>query len=170
MYGSGQPHVHIIYIQLGLAKSIHIYVYTVYVRYIRQRNHHTYGHIRCVYKVLANPIYNTCDRKYHGDSPAKFPCHIIGCLSFMIFWSSISTCPECLNRGGHSKALYTVSSSIRVSTRWPTQSIALTKQQCGWPNTDAFMFVTVVNSNYRRAWNDYVIFEVCDAFWQFWWL
>ena len=32
-------------------------VYTVYIRYIWQGNHHTYGHIRCVYTVLASPRY-----------------------------------------------------------------------------------------------------------------
>ena len=30
---------------------------TVYVRYFWQGNHHTYGHIRCVYTVLANPSH-----------------------------------------------------------------------------------------------------------------
>jgi len=29
----------------------------VYIRYFWQGNHHTYGHIRCVYTVLANPIW-----------------------------------------------------------------------------------------------------------------
>jgi len=29
--------------------------YTVYIRYFWQETHHTYGHIRCVYTVLANP-------------------------------------------------------------------------------------------------------------------
>jgi len=28
----------------------------MYIQYLRQGNHHTYGHIRCVYTVLANPI------------------------------------------------------------------------------------------------------------------
>jgi len=40
---------------VGLAKTIHTYVYTVYIRYFEQGNHHTYGHIRCPYTVLANP-------------------------------------------------------------------------------------------------------------------
>jgi hypothetical protein len=30
----------------------------VYVRYIWQGNHHTYGRIRCAYTVLANPTHN----------------------------------------------------------------------------------------------------------------
>ena len=40
---------------LGLAKTIHTYVYTVYIRHFWQGNYHTYGHIRCTYAVLANP-------------------------------------------------------------------------------------------------------------------
>jgi len=39
-----------------LARIIHLWVYTVYVQHFWQGNHHTYGHIRCVYTVLANPI------------------------------------------------------------------------------------------------------------------
>jgi hypothetical protein len=31
--------------------------YTVYVRYFWQGNHQIYGHIRCIYTVLANPIH-----------------------------------------------------------------------------------------------------------------
>jgi len=31
--------------------------YTVYIRYFWQGNHQIYGHIRCIYTVLANPIY-----------------------------------------------------------------------------------------------------------------
>jgi len=31
------------------------HIYTVYVRYFWQRNHLIYGHIRCIYTVLANP-------------------------------------------------------------------------------------------------------------------
>jgi len=40
---------------VGLAKAIHTYVHTVYIQYFEQGNHHTYGHIRCVYMVMANP-------------------------------------------------------------------------------------------------------------------
>ena len=31
--------------------------YAVYTRYFWQRNHETYGHIRCIYTVLANPTH-----------------------------------------------------------------------------------------------------------------
>ena len=31
------------------------HIYTVYMRYFWQGNHRIYGHIRCMYTVLANP-------------------------------------------------------------------------------------------------------------------
>ena len=31
------------------------HIYTVYIRYFWQGNHQIYGHIRCIYTVLANP-------------------------------------------------------------------------------------------------------------------
>ena len=31
------------------------YIYTVYIRYFWQGNHQIYGHLRCIYTVLANP-------------------------------------------------------------------------------------------------------------------
>ena len=45
-------HSHIV-----LARTIHVQVYTVYIRNFKQGNHHTYGHIQCRYTVLANPTY-----------------------------------------------------------------------------------------------------------------
>ena len=33
------------------------HIYTVYIRYFRRGNHQIYGHIRCIYTVLANPTY-----------------------------------------------------------------------------------------------------------------
>jgi hypothetical protein len=33
------------------------HIYTVYVRHIWQGSHQIYGHIWCIYTVLANPIY-----------------------------------------------------------------------------------------------------------------
>ena len=32
-------------------------IYTVYIQYFWQGNNQEYGHIRCVYTVLANPMY-----------------------------------------------------------------------------------------------------------------
>ena len=33
------------------------HIYTVYIRYFWQEIHQIYGHIRCIYTVLANPKY-----------------------------------------------------------------------------------------------------------------
>jgi hypothetical protein len=40
---------------VGWARTLYLYVYTVYIRCFGQGNHHIYGHIRCAYTVLANP-------------------------------------------------------------------------------------------------------------------
>jgi len=40
-----------------VGQTIHTYVYTVFIRYFWQGIYHTYGHIRCAFTVLANPIY-----------------------------------------------------------------------------------------------------------------
>ena len=43
--------------------ALHIYkvgqnhIYTVFLRYFWQENHQIYGHIRCIYTVLANPTH-----------------------------------------------------------------------------------------------------------------
>jgi hypothetical protein len=47
---------HSISLFVGLARTIYN-IYTVYIRYFLQGNHKIYGHIRCIYTVLANPIY-----------------------------------------------------------------------------------------------------------------
>jgi len=33
------------------------HIYTVYIRCFWQEIHQIYGHIRCIYTVLANPVY-----------------------------------------------------------------------------------------------------------------
>jgi len=35
------------------------HIYTVCIRYFWQGNHHIYGHIRCIYTVLASPTHTT---------------------------------------------------------------------------------------------------------------
>jgi hypothetical protein len=35
------------------------HIYTVYIRHFWQGNHQIYGHIRCIYTVLANPMYGS---------------------------------------------------------------------------------------------------------------
>jgi len=61
---SDRPRSNVLY--TGLARTMCIY--TVYVRYFWQGNHHIYGHIRCIYTVLANPSYTLC---MHGKHLAK---------------------------------------------------------------------------------------------------
>jgi hypothetical protein len=36
------------------------HIYTVYIRYFWQGNYQIYGHIRCMYTVLANPTHTFC--------------------------------------------------------------------------------------------------------------
>jgi len=42
-----------LWLGVGLARTV--YLHTVYVRYFWQGNHQMYGHIQCIYTVLANP-------------------------------------------------------------------------------------------------------------------
>ena len=37
------------------------HIYTVYIRCFWQENHQIYGHIRCIYTVLANPKHVLCN-------------------------------------------------------------------------------------------------------------
>jgi hypothetical protein len=43
-------------------------VHTVFVRYLWRENHHIYGHIRCVYTVLANPIHDRTPCPRHNET------------------------------------------------------------------------------------------------------
>jgi hypothetical protein len=49
-----------------------LHIYAVYKRCFWQGNHHTYGHIRCIYTVLANPthIRSVCKVFLAGKSPS----------------------------------------------------------------------------------------------------
>jgi len=38
------------------------HIHTVCIRYFWQGNHHIYGHIRCIYTVLANPTHKAGTR------------------------------------------------------------------------------------------------------------
>jgi hypothetical protein len=64
------------------------HIYTVFIRYFWQGNHQIYGHIRCIYTVLANPndegwpvpyLYTVYDRIF-GDFPCqkyrKYTVHV----------------------------------------------------------------------------------------------
>ena len=49
---------------LGLARTM--YTYTVYMQYFWLGNHQIYGHIQCIYTVLANPNL-TAAYDFHGS-------------------------------------------------------------------------------------------------------
>jgi len=62
-------------------------MYTVYLRYCWQRNHQIYGHIRCIYTVLANPTYNLHINQEKGasaclDSVDQRPVSIVSGVQF----------------------------------------------------------------------------------------
>jgi len=42
----------------GMVRVGQNHIYTVYIRYFWQGNHQIFGHIRCIYMVLANPTQN----------------------------------------------------------------------------------------------------------------
>jgi len=50
----GWPRPHVIFILILRVGQNHMY--TVNIRYFWQGNRYSYGHTRCVYTVLANPI------------------------------------------------------------------------------------------------------------------
>jgi hypothetical protein len=45
------------------------HIYTVYIRYFWQGNYEIYGHIQCIYTVLANPTFEA-----RGANPFHTPC------------------------------------------------------------------------------------------------
>ena len=76
------PYVRRIY--MVLARTIHIYgilgrkitkytvICSVCTRYFGQENHQIYGHMRCIYTVLANPIYIRCIYGIFGREITKY--------------------------------------------------------------------------------------------------
>jgi len=79
---------------VGLARTIHIYVCTVYIRCFRQRNHHTYGHIRCAYTVLANPRQMWCAMLSCQASQARGYIALLQAVRYSLSerWRSCSSC------------------------------------------------------------------------------
>ena len=53
IHSSGQPYLCVI--SLSNCRVGQNHVYSVYIRYFWQGNYQTYGHIQCIYTVLANP-------------------------------------------------------------------------------------------------------------------
>jgi hypothetical protein len=50
------PHVQVLVV-VYIYRVGQNHIYTVHIRCFRQGNYQIYGHIRCIYTVLANPIY-----------------------------------------------------------------------------------------------------------------
>jgi hypothetical protein len=50
------------------------HIYTVYIWYFWQGNHQMYGHIRCIYTVLANPNHNHCTLPERGVGTGRTMC------------------------------------------------------------------------------------------------
>ena len=61
-YRRGQPHAPVVQIR----KVGQNHIYTVYIQYIWQGNHQIYGHIWCIYTVLANPTGTHPFEKTHS--------------------------------------------------------------------------------------------------------
>jgi hypothetical protein len=59
---------------LHLSRVGHNHIYTVYIRCYWQGNHQMYGHIRCIYTVLANtPPLPSCAARCERSSSSGFP-------------------------------------------------------------------------------------------------
>jgi hypothetical protein len=56
-----------------------LYTHMVYIRYFQQGNPHTYGHIRCVYTVLASPTYASGLSSFCPVSDACTYSHVQSC-------------------------------------------------------------------------------------------
>ena len=62
----------------------HIYLYTVYIQCFQQGNYRTYGHIRCIYTVLASPslfmsTVCACRSQLHALMCVCVLCLPLGC-------------------------------------------------------------------------------------------
>ena len=67
------------------------HIYTVYIRYFWQGNHKIYGHIRCIYTVLANPRNVTLSLCFIS----VFLC----CFSIFLFpWSPTYCISQCIRK------------------------------------------------------------------------
>ena len=57
VYGVGQDYIYTLYVRfLGREITRYTVIYGEHIRFLWQGNHQIYGHIRCIYTVLANPI------------------------------------------------------------------------------------------------------------------
>ena len=88
----GQSRVYAVYIR----RVGQNHIYTVCIRYFWQGNHHIYSHIRCIYTVLANPIYTVflagksqnIQKNLAGHSPVFFACCFCGHVNKTVSYST----------------------------------------------------------------------------------
>jgi len=104
------------------------HIYTVHIRYFWQGNHQIYGHIRCIYTVLANPnymvIYKIClhmvlanpahRRRPSPPSPPSCPSSLKTSLCLMLTW-----CRACV---ASTTTATSASPPSSASPRWQSPS------------------------------------------------
>jgi len=85
--GVASPEIDLILV--GLARTIHTYVYTMYIRHFWQGK---YGHIRCTYTVLANPRYWRSLVPLHSGwfSLLMFGAISTACVVFLLLCNRLS--------------------------------------------------------------------------------
>jgi hypothetical protein len=87
---------------VGLARTIY-HICTVYIRCIWQGNYQVYGHIRCIYMVLADPAYHAPqqwdEQREHciSASQQKAPC-----ITIMTQMDGYPLCVNACTLGGFS--------------------------------------------------------------------
>jgi len=141
----------------------------VYIRYFWQVNHQIYGHIRCIYTVLANPacsgsigfvcrhtMYFVCmfwqrNLKWSARSYTAHVCMVLANTACMLF--------ACFGRGilnevhGHIQHMYV--------WFWPTQHVCCLHVLA----EESWMKCTVIYSTCMYGFGQHSMYVVC-MFWQ----
>ena len=92
------------------------HIYTVYIRSFWQGNHQVYGHIRCIYTVLANPTYMQCSLPNH----APLACRPSALLLYAVTHISVTH----ISVTNISVTHYSYISHAHTSHSLPDQSLA----------------------------------------------
>ena len=100
-------------------------IYTVYIRYFWQGNHQIYGHIRYIYRILANPSDLPCRPVPQGQCDALRPCTQGQCNELTIVHQTQGQCdaPVCLRVNVMHSGL--AAASVILHTSFP-----ILTQQC----------------------------------------
>jgi len=89
------------------------HLYTVCIRYFWQGNHQKYGHIRCIYMVLANPTFMSLVRYVYPRNILAHP----------------NACRPSLSRRNHSMERWWLKNSLQLpSCQQPTSQLMRAKQ------------------------------------------